>query len=188
MKPGVWPSGQIRVAPIFFRNVSSSTPLTPTSSSTATTAPRIRCVTTSTSNYSSSWLAKMSKLRVIAASENSMHRRLVRELKTVKAMIRIYCKAHHRSSGPCEQCTELSQYAERRLANCPFQEQKPTCGKCAVHCYKPEMRRKIIEVMRFSGPRMMFHYPVLAIAHLIDEKRSLKPEESTKNTQKRKRP
>jgi hypothetical protein len=130
----------------------------------------------------------MSKHRVIVASERTMHPRLVRELKTVRAMIRIYCKAHHRSSDLCEHCAELLEYAERRLSNCPFQEQKPTCGKCTVHCYKPEMRKKIIEVMRFSGPRMMLHHPILAIAHLSDEKRSVKPEESIQTTQKRKRP
>ena len=160
----------------------------PKSQSTATTVPRIRCVTTSMNNFNSSWPGKMSKRKAAVNSDNPMQRRLVRELKTVKAMIRIYCRAHHQTSGWCEQCAELSEYAERRLLNCPFQEQKPTCGKCTVHCYKPQMQKKIIEVMRFSGPRMMFHHPVLAIAHLADEKRSLKQEESTPITQKRKRP
>ncbi|RZW26206.1 MAG: nitrous oxide-stimulated promoter family protein [Desulfobulbaceae bacterium] len=117
-----------------------------------------------------------------------MHPRLVRELKTVKAMIRIYCKAHHHSSGFCEQCSELSEYAERRLANCPFQEHKSTCGKCTVHCYKTKMREKIIKVMRYSGPRMLFHHPFLATAHLVDEKRNLQPEESAQTTEKRNRP
>jgi hypothetical protein len=34
------------------------------------------------------------------------------------------------------------------------------------------MRERIIEVMRFSGPKMMFHHPLLACAHLLDERRS----------------
>jgi hypothetical protein len=130
----------------------------------------------------------MLKPRALASSESLMHPRLVRELKTVKAMIRIYCEAHHRSSVLCAKCAELSNYAEKRLANCPFQEHKGTCGKCIVHCYKPEMREKIIEVMRFSGPRMMFRHPFLATAHLIDERRSGKPVESAKSAEKRKRP
>lgn len=46
-----------------------------------------------------------------------------------------------------------------------------------VHCYKPAMREKIREVMRFSGPRMMLYHPVLAVSHVIEsrkEKKSLK--------------
>jgi hypothetical protein len=34
------------------------------------------------------------------------------------------------------------------------------------------MKTQIIEVMRYAGPRMIFHHPLLAIAHLLDEKRS----------------
>lgn len=52
-----------------------------------------------------------------------------------------------------------------------FQEHKPTCGSCSVHCYKPSMKKRIIEVMRYSGPRMIFHHPLLACAHLVDQKR-----------------
>lgn len=43
-----------------------------------------------------------------------------------------------------------------------------------VHCYKPEMREKIREVMRFSGPRMIFHHPYLAIKHVIESKKEKK--------------
>lgn len=117
-----------------------------------------------------------------------MHPRLARELKTVQAMIRIYCHAHHQRSQTlialCGQCRELSDYAEKRLANCPFQEHKTTCGKCPVHCYKPLMREKIIEVMRFSGPKMVLHHPFLAIAHLLDEKRKPSKLQSLDNTDK----
>jgi hypothetical protein len=33
------------------------------------------------------------------------------------------------------------------------------------------MREKIREVMRFSGPRMIFHHPIMAIRHLIESRR-----------------
>ena len=117
-----------------------------------------------------------------------MPARLARELKTVLAMIRVFCNAHHQVSGLCGACHELSDYAERRLANCPFQEGKPTCGKCTVHCYKPEMRTRIIEVMRFSGPRMIFHHPVLAVAHMLDEYKSSSAAASPPTHKKRHRP
>jgi len=32
------------------------------------------------------------------------------------------------------------------------------------------MKTQIIEVMRYAGPRMIFHHPFLAVAHLLDEK------------------
>ncbi len=37
-----------------------------------------------------------------------------------------------------------------------------------------EMREKIRAIMRFSGPRMMFHHPVAAVRHLIETKKEKK--------------
>ena len=42
------------------------------------------------------------------------------------------------------------------------------CGKCLVHCYQPQMREKVKGVMRYSGPRMLLHHPVLAMHHAVD--------------------
>ena len=60
----------------------------------------------------------------------------------------------------------LASYSEERLDRCQFGNGKPTCRKCPVHCYKPDMREMIREVMRFSGPRMIFRHPIAAIRHL----------------------
>ena len=96
-------------------------------------------------------------------------RRLQREAHTVAAMIRRYCRdRHHTTDGLCPECAELLAYARRRLARCPFQERKTTCGKCPVHCYAPAMRERIREVMRCAGPRMLFSHPLLALMHLLD--------------------
>ncbi len=104
-----------------------------------------------------------------------VHPRLQRELKTVTAMIAIYCRDHHaRSRQLCQACRELNEYAAKRLANCVFQQNKPTCGTCSIHCYKPAMKKHIIEVMRYSGPRLLFRHPILACAHLLDERRAIK--------------
>lgn len=97
------------------------------------------------------------------------HPRMKRERKTVECMIRIYCRDHHKTEGElCDACRELTEYTRLRLKNCPFQENKTTCGKCPVHCYKPKMRAKIRKVMRYAGPRMILHHPLLAIGHMID--------------------
>lgn len=36
------------------------------------------------------------------------------------------------------------------------------------------MREKIRQVMRFSGPRMIFHHPVAAVRHVIETKKEKK--------------
>ncbi len=103
-------------------------------------------------------------------------RRLAREWDTIVAMIRIYCRHHHGARGPlCDDCRALRDYAERRLAKCPFGEVKPTCVNCPVHCYEASMRERVRTVMRFSGPKMLLRHPLLALAHLTDGKRPLSP-------------
>ncbi len=76
---------------------------------------------------------------------------LEQEKKTVRQMVEIYCyrEKHSSSKGLCEECSALLDYACQRLNSCSFGEQKPTCKKCPVHCYKPEMREKIRQVMRY---------------------------------------
>ncbi|MBN2785247.1 MAG: nitrous oxide-stimulated promoter family protein [Pontiellaceae bacterium] len=89
-------------------------------------------------------------------------------MKTIRVMVRIYCRGHHESSQvPCPECAGLLKYAEQRIEKCPFGSDKPVCNRCSVHCYKPEMRERIREIMRYAGPRMPFLHPVLAIRHLI---------------------
>lgn len=95
------------------------------------------------------------------------------EKKTVGKMIYIYCAAKHGTSRTlCTKCQELNDYAQRQLSRCQFGDNKPTCEKCKIHCYNTEMRKRIQEVMKFSGPRMLFKSPILAIKHLIKNFRS----------------
>lgn len=94
-----------------------------------------------------------------------------REKVVVSKMITIYCKKNHSGKkGLCKECQELEQYARFRSDKCPFMETKTFCSNCKVHCYKPEMREKIRQVMRFSGPRMIFYHPITAIRHVIESK------------------
>jgi len=94
--------------------------------------------------------------------------RIMRERKTVAAMIAVYCCKYHSTEALCPECKKLLEYADKRIEKCPFQERKTTCAKCPVHCYKPEMRQRIKNVMRYSGPRMIYKHPVMAIQHLMD--------------------
>ena len=87
-------------------------------------------------------------------------------------MIHLFCHDHHdtKKDQLCGDCTDLLDYANERLEKCPFGPDKGPCSKCHVHCYKPEMRDKIRQVMRYSGPRMLTTHPILAVDHLIKEK------------------
>ena len=102
--------------------------------------------------------------------------RIQREKKTIDAMIHLYCRKHHKTKKElCPECNELYDYAMLRLSKCPFQEEKPTCGKCLVHCYKPDMKTKVTKVMRYSGPRMLLYHPLLALHHVFDGRKKPKP-------------
>ncbi|MGY0614499.1 nitrous oxide-stimulated promoter family protein [Vibrio sp. FJH11] len=114
--------------------------------------------------------------------------KLATEFKTVRAMVEVYCSAHHGTSNElCAQCRELLEYAEVRLDRCPYGEDKPTCNKCPIHCYKPEPKEQMRLIMRYSGPRMLTKHPILAIRHLIHERRSVpdKPAANASNRYKR---
>ncbi len=91
-----------------------------------------------------------------------------KEKEVVGLMIDIYAKGH---KGLKEECRELKEYAFKRVDLCPFMETKTFCSNCKVHCYEKDKRIMIKEVMRYSGPRMLLHHPLLAIRHLIESKK-----------------
>ena len=102
---------------------------------------------------------------------------LKKERKTIAVMISMFCEAHHGTSEGqlCPACRELKEYAGQRLDKCPFGENKGACSKCTIHCYKPEMRKRVTQVMRYAGPRMLTKHPLLAIDHLRKTVRKHKP-------------
>lgn len=89
------------------------------------------------------------------------------ELHTVHLMLEIYCHGkHHQKKGLCPVCEELWQYVQQRVARCPHMATKTFCSACKTHCYAPARQGQIREVMRYSGPRMLWHAPRLALYHL----------------------
>ena len=78
--------------------------------------------------------------------------RLRRELETMATMIGCYCRGRHGTDGAlCPDCRRLLDYATVRLQRCPYGETKPTCAKCPIHCYQPEVREKVKAVMLYAG-------------------------------------
>ena len=82
-------------------------------------------------------------------------------------MIELWCRKKHCGVPLCEECRTLLDYSLARLDHCRFGEKKTKCHKCAVHRYKTEMRAKIREVMRYSGPRMILYHPLEALRYMI---------------------
>lgn len=112
-----------------------------------------------------------------------------REAQMVSQMIALWCRRHHgrgrageqafsgdapvrvklglRTITLCPECAELQKYATARIEHCPHMGTKTFCSACPSHCYRPAMREKIREVMRWSGPRMIRYRPITAVRHAM---------------------
>ncbi|WP_288624371.1 nitrous oxide-stimulated promoter family protein [uncultured Brachyspira sp.] len=93
--------------------------------------------------------------------------KIEKEKSLVFLMIKIFCKSNHKNNNLCKECIELYNYASNKIDRCRFMETKTFCSACPSHCYKKDMREKIREVMIFSGKRMIFYRPILALKHLF---------------------
>jgi tRNA U34 2-thiouridine synthase MnmA/TrmU len=89
------------------------------------------------------------------------------EKKVVTTMIRLYCRGNHDTKKPCLECEELIKYACIKTDKCPRMATKSFCSRCPVKCYKPDMMEKIAKVMRYSGPRLILHHPIMVIKHMF---------------------
>ncbi|TKB51102.1 nitrous oxide-stimulated promoter family protein [Ferrimonas sediminicola] len=116
--------------------------------------------------------------------------RLAREHRTMAKMTRLYCQAQcdgrRNDAGVCPACDELLAYAEQKLDRCPYGEEKPTCGNCPIHCYKPAQRQQARGIMRYAGPRMVLRHPLAAVQHILDSRRPV-PERPPMQANRRRR-
>mgnify|MGYP002715603117 CR=1 FL=1 len=92
-----------------------------------------------------------------------------KEKRTIERMIRLYCRKREKNSALCSQCEALIGYAHQRLDRCPFGEEKTSCKRCPVHCYKPAEREQVRQIMRYVGPRMIYLSPADFIRHLFNK-------------------
>ncbi|MEF1291832.1 nitrous oxide-stimulated promoter family protein [Vibrio sp. M260118] len=123
------------------------------------------------------------------ANSEILRGELLTEFKTVRAMMVIYCRAHHGTNKQlCSQCQSLLEYAETKLDRCPYGQGKPTCNRCLIHCYKAQQKEQMRQVMRYAGPRMLLPHPILAIRHLLHERKPVpdKPQAGASNRHQRK--
>jgi len=96
-----------------------------------------------------------------------LDRRRNNEITTINVMIKLYCqKRHPQDQTLCDNCLDLLDYSSKRIVSCHFGAEKPVCGICSIHCFKSEYREHIRDVMKFSGPRMLFLHPFLTLYYL----------------------
>lgn len=85
-----------------------------------------------------------------------------KEKELLAIMIKIYEDGHH------VDLTELKKYAFKRIDHCPRKEEKTFCSSCPIHCYQKIYRQQIREVMKYSGKRIIFKHPIIAIKHMLN--------------------
>ena len=95
--------------------------------------------------------------------------RITWEKRTVGHMIGLWCRRNHGGKDLCSECRALLDYSLARLEHCRFGNDKTKCHKCPVHCYRPKMKERMCEVMRWAGPRMIWYHPVAAVKHIMRE-------------------
>ncbi|MGI6466791.1 MAG: nitrous oxide-stimulated promoter family protein [Sphaerochaetaceae bacterium] len=92
---------------------------------------------------------------------------ILKEQTVLEKMFHLYS---NKNRDEKQMCDELLHYAKNRIANCPYQPNKPFCSACPTHCYTPDKKEQIKKIMRFSGPRMILYHPVIAIRHIFQSK------------------
>jgi hypothetical protein len=115
---------------------------------------------------------------------NELDKKQISDLKILARFIQLFCHARHdrkvagEESMPeflcsrntennrlCTDCAGLLAHGIKKRALCPLHP-KPSCKSCHIHCYTPEYRQRIREIMAYSGKRMilrgrldyLFHY------------------------------
>jgi len=95
------------------------------------------------------------------------------DLKILARFIELFCQAKHdrKESGAvaapevlqsgknrrlvlCQECAELLEHGIKKRTLCPLAP-KPACKNCHIHCYTPEYRQRIREIMAYSGRKMV---------------------------------
>lgn len=110
--------------------------------------------------------------------EYRIYKKRENEKKTMLCMIEIYCMNNHKEyhkfynktfggKNICKECENIYNYASIRTDKCKFIDTKTFCSACSSQCYNKDMKEKIKNIMHFSGKRMLFHHPIIALKHVI---------------------
>lgn len=93
--------------------------------------------------------------------------RIESEKRIIGVMVHLYCRRRLHTDTLPPEFAELLDYAHRRLDRCRFGEAKTSCKRCPIHCYAPDKRALMRQVMRWCGPRMLFFHPLITLKHYL---------------------
>ncbi len=111
---------------------------------------------------------------------------LRRDLRTLVRFIEVYCKRRHadvpkepatlkthdveairgQRVALCHACRKLLAHAFVKRTRCPL-DPKPACKHCPEHCYHPDYRARIRQVMKYSGIRLVLTGRLDYLYHLL---------------------
>jgi hypothetical protein len=106
---------------------------------------------------------------------------MIKDLRVLTEFVELYCRSKHGDARRtkidtsflaggtvhlCGECSALVNHAAEKRQHCPL-DPKPSCKKCPVHCYGNDYRRRIREVMAFSGRRMILRGRLDYLVHFL---------------------
>ena len=112
--------------------------------------------------------------------------KLFGDLKTLALFVELYCRHKHADEAKeainlrthdveriagrkivlCAECRRLLTHAFVKRSHCPMNP-KPACKHCPSHCYHPNYRAAMREVMRYSGRKMLMGGRLDYLFHLL---------------------
>jgi hypothetical protein len=113
-------------------------------------------------------------------------REIAKDLGVLGKFVAVYCRHHHRDAERksfamkgmdlsktslgkrkvCADCARLLSHAVTKRAICHL-EPKPACRLCTEHCYAPDYRQRIREVMKFSGRHLILRGRLDLLFHFL---------------------
>ena len=92
-----------------------------------------------------------------------------KDIRLIGTFVEVYCAGRHGSTRRvifplpaglgerrlCSACSEFLAYSMAKRMKCPLESEKPTCKACRIHCYATAQRKKVREIMAYSGWRIM---------------------------------
>lgn len=95
-------------------------------------------------------------------------RQMQKDLRVIGRFTEVWCDGHrhgdrqpmvvpggHRPLLLCPACAEFFAYAVMKRQKCPLEAEKPSCKHCRIHCYAPQQRAMVRQIMAWSGRRMI---------------------------------
>jgi len=103
---------------------------------------------------------------------NGFTKEQIRDIRLLFRFTELYCRLKHdggkspfplpdqlrphlRTGAPlCPDCSDFMAYALSKRSRCPL-DPKPSCKHCHIHCYSADYRKRVREIMSFSGKRFI---------------------------------